>query len=394
MSLRALTGPAGRATAGFYAGMFMAIGAHVPFWPVWLKDWGLSDAEVGALLGSAIVARVGAGVGAPWLADVTGARRTALALLGALGVCAFALHAMVESRWALVVLTLLASVALSGALPIGDTLASAAARLHGFAYAQVRAVGSAAFLGASIACGWAVAAWGTDAALWWIVASLAIMAVFALRHPGGARPPGGLGAERPRLGEALRIASRAPFLLAAAASAAVQASHGPLYAYGSLHWRAQGLDEATIGALWAWGVVVEIALMVALGGWLIRRLGPWGCFMLSAGAAAARWAAMALEPSLGWLWVWQATHALSFAPAHLAMVAFAGAAAPERLAASAQGLIGPGVGGAAMAAATFAAAAVYPLHGAGMFWIGCALAASGCVAALGLRARWNGGPIA
>jgi PPP family 3-phenylpropionic acid transporter len=392
MSFAALAGPAGRATATFYAGIFLALGAHLPFWPVWLKDWGLSDAEVGAMLGAAVFARIAAGVGAPWLADLTGARRTALALLGALGAAVFLAHLLAETRGALLALTLLAAIAMSGSIPIGDALASAAARLHGFGYAQVRAVGSAAFLLANIACGWAIGLFGAQAALWWIVAAMALTAVAALRHPGGARPPGAL-VERPKLGEALRLARRGPFLLAALASAAAQASHGPLYAYGSLHWRAQGLDEATIGQLWALGVAVEVALMLWLGGWLTARLGAWGCFALSAAAALARWAAMALEPSAAWLWFWQATHALSFAPAHLAAVAFVTAAAPERLAASAQGLIGAGIGGAAMAGAMFAAAAVYPAHGAGIFWLGAGLAALALAAAFALRARWDGGAL-
>jgi PPP family 3-phenylpropionic acid transporter len=69
------------------------------------------------------------------------------------------------------------------------------------------------------------------------------------------------------------------------------------------------------------------------------------------------------------------------------------AAAPERLAASAQGLIGAGIGGAAMAGAMFAAAAVYPAHGAGIYWLGAALAALALAAAFALRARWDGGAL-
>lgn len=377
-------------TAGFYVGIFGAFGAHMPFWPMWLSDWGLADGEIGALMGAAVAARVAAGVLAPWFADVTGRRRSALALLGSLGIAVYLAHLTVGAVWALAALTLLASVALAGAMPIGDALGAAAAKLHGFSYARARAVGSAAFLASSIACGWAVAVWGVDAALWWIVASLALMTLFSLRHPGGARD----GMARPRMADALRLARRRPFMLAALASALVQASHGPLYAYGSLHWRAQGVDEATIGGLWAVGVAFEVALMAALGGWVIARLGVWGAFALAAATGCLRWAAMALEPSLGWLWLWQASHALTFTPTHLAMIAFVTAAAPARLSASAQGLIGAGIGGAAMAAATFGAAAIYPYSGAAIFWLGLALAALGLLAALALRRSWDGGALA
>jgi hypothetical protein len=72
------------------------------------------------------------------------------------------------------------------------------------------------------------------------------------------------------------------------------------------------------------------------------------------------------------------------------MVAFVAAAAPARLAASAQGLIGAGMGGATMALATFLSAWIYPLLGAGVFALGVALSAVGLVAAVMLRRTWDG----
>lgn len=378
------------ASAGVFAGLFLAIGAHMPFWPVWLSERGLSEAQVGLLLGAAVGVRVAAGVAAPWFADATGQRRLALVLLGVAGAALFALMAPAASPAVLVALTLASGAAMAGAIPISDALCAAAARRHGFDYARVRASGSAAFLLANLGCGWAVAQWGADAALWWIVASLLAMALTARLHPGGARD--GRDA-RPRLAEALALARRRPSLCAALASAMVQASHAPLYAYGSLMWKAQGVDSATIGALWAFGVALEVALMLTVGGRLVARLGPAGAFALAGCAALARWLAMAAEPSGAWLWFWQASHALSFAPAHLAMIAFVGAAAPERLTASAQGLIGPGIGGTAMAAATFGAAALYPAYGPGMFWLGAAMAALGLAAAFALSRSWDGGAI-
>ena len=34
----------------FYAAVFLVIGVHVPFWPVWLKSRGLGPAEIGLIL--------------------------------------------------------------------------------------------------------------------------------------------------------------------------------------------------------------------------------------------------------------------------------------------------------------------------------------------------------
>ena len=34
----------------FYAAVFLVIGVHVPFWPVWLKSRGLGPGEIGLIL--------------------------------------------------------------------------------------------------------------------------------------------------------------------------------------------------------------------------------------------------------------------------------------------------------------------------------------------------------
>ena len=34
-------------TSAYYGFLFLALGAHLPFWPLWLSDWGLSAAEIG-----------------------------------------------------------------------------------------------------------------------------------------------------------------------------------------------------------------------------------------------------------------------------------------------------------------------------------------------------------
>jgi hypothetical protein len=48
---------------------------------------------------------------------------------------------------------------------------------------------------------------------------------------------------------------------------AVQAAHAFQYGFSAILWKAQGISEAVTGQLWAFGVVVEIALM-----WLVE---PW-----------------------------------------------------------------------------------------------------------------------
>lgn len=376
-------------SAGFYGFLFLALGAHLPFWPLWLRNWGLTEAEVGTFTGTAIAARIVLGVALPWVADALNAPRRVLASMAALGAALFAAHAIIETRPLLLVATLATAAVTAGTLPIADALTLRAASRGGFAYATARSVGSAAFLAANLLCGLAVARWGIDAALWWIVLAFLPLIWLGWRHPGGAGAP----VARPRAREAVRLLRSPAFVAAMIAGAALQGAHAPLYAYGSIHWSSAGISNSTIGALWAFGVAVEVAVLALFGKRLIDWLGPAGAFALSAAASLLRWGAMTFDPGLAWLWPLQALHGLTFTAAHLGAMAFVYVAAPPHLAATAQGLAGALAGGAFMAAGSFLAAAVYPDVGAGAFWIGVVFSLIGLGAALILPRVWKGGVV-
>ncbi len=385
-----LRSAAGIRTAAYYAALFGALGVHLPFWPLWLENWGLSPAEVGAYTAAAIAVRVVAGLVLPVLADRLDARRATLAVTAGFGALAFLAHLSIDDAGVLFFATMASAAVFSGLVPIGDALGMAASRSFGFEYAQARSVGSAAFLVANLGLGAVIASQGPGAALWAIVAFLAATAWLGLTHPGGGKAR---AAARPTLSDARRLVSSRPFVAFVLAIGLSQASHGVLYAYGSIHWRALGLGEARIGALWAFGVGVEVALMAIWGGALVRRLGATGAIALSAGIGALRWAAMTADPTGALLWALQASHAASFAAGHLGAVAFISAAAPERLAGSAQGFFGAVAGGLLMALGAALAAALYPSQGGGVYWIACAMSLGGLLASRWLARVWRGGGI-
>ena len=211
-------------TSAFYAFTFCALGAHLPFWPLWLSDWGLTEAEIGLYTGASIAARVVAGAIIPWAADRAGAPRRALALLGAAGLVIFLAHIWIETRPFLLMATLAAASVMAGGTPIADALSLRAAAHGGFAFATARAMGSAAFLFANVFCGLAVARWGSDAALWWIVVSTVPLIWLGLRHPGGAGAP----LPTPRMSEAAELLRSRAFLLTMIAGATLQGSRSSL----------------------------------------------------------------------------------------------------------------------------------------------------------------------
>lgn len=377
-------------TSAYYAALFGALGVHLPFWPLWLADWGLSEGEIGAYSSAGVVMRLILGLGLPMLADRYEARRLTLALTAGAGALLFVAHLGAGTHAALLGLTMLTAGLFSALMPLGDALGAAAAREFRFEYAHARAVGSAAFLGMNIAMGAAIGWIGTDVALWAIVACLVLAAGFGFTHPGGGRVKTGI---RPGMDEIRRIVTHRAFVPFILATGLAQGSHGVIYVYGSVRWRTLGVPEETIGLLWAAGVAAEVVVMAVLGPWLMRRLGASGAIGLAGAAGMLRWSAMTLDPTGPWLWVLQSMHALTFAAAHLGAIAFISAAAPARLAGAAQAVMQVMAGGLLMAGSMALASVVYPLFGAGAWWISAAMSAGALALALTGARRWDGKPL-
>ena len=68
----------------FYGAIFLLIGFHLPFFPVWL-DWrGLTPGEIGIILSSPLAVRIFVTPALSFAADRTGNRRLVLILLAIL----------------------------------------------------------------------------------------------------------------------------------------------------------------------------------------------------------------------------------------------------------------------------------------------------------------------
>ncbi|WP_161863561.1 MFS transporter [Algicella marina] len=374
-------------TAAFYTTMFAALGAYLPFWPVWLEDWGLSTAEVGLFLSLSMLTRTAAGFALPMIADRLDRRRATMAALCICAAMLFVAHLWADTRTALLILTLASGAIFSGLMPLGEALGAGASRRFGFAYARVRSAGSISFLAASMALGVLIAAFGANAALWTIVIFLIASAALGLVHPGGGTLK---GQSPPALSDIFRLMTDRTFLLFTAAAALAQSSHAVYYAYGSVHWRALGMSEPRIGALWSFSVVVEIVLMLGPGAWLMARLGPVGALAGGAVAGIVRWSLMVFDPTGAMVWVLQSLHAFSFALGHLGAMAFIAAAVPERFGGTAQGAYTGLAGGLLTAAAMGASAALYPIFGGGTYLLAAAMSATGLLLFIGLARRWQG----
>ena len=359
----------------FYAAVFLFVGVSLPFWPVWLSAKGLSATEIGLLITAGSWIRIAAPQMAAHVADRRGRRREVLILLAAASFAVHLLFLMSEGFAALLAVSILAAIAFTPIIPMGENMTLLASREGRFDYGRVRLWGSIAFIVGAIAGGRLVGGIGSDAILWLVLGTLALTVVATVAMPETGSPP---ARHRVPVAALLSDRSMAVFLVTASL---IQASHAAAYGFATLAWRESGIGDDVIGLLWAEGVLAEIVLF-ALGGGLAARLGPARLLAIAAVAGVVRWVGFAIEPGLGLLVFLQALHALTFGAAHLGAMLYIVRSVPPEHSASAQALYSGSAMGLVMGGATILAGALYDDAGAGAFYAMAAMSAVGLIGAL------------
>lgn len=319
-----------------YAVVFVEIGIAMPFMPVWLNALGLDARVIGALLALPIAVRIVAT--APLLSLIdkgVSARRLIVAGSLALAATYALMPAGAALGWPiLAVLIGLNAVAGAPLVPSIDYLTLAAVRgSRRLDYARIRMAGSIGFLAANIVGGALLDAFGERPAIPWLLTGLAVIAAstaLASRvvTPVAARPRAEAG--RPRLPGIL--------WLAVAAAAAIQSSHGAIYAFASIHWSTHGISAPWIGTLWAVGVASEIVLFATIGRLPAAWRTPFRLIGMGAVAALVRAIGMALfADHLGAVLVLQLLHGFTFGATQLGAMAAVSQFAPDGARGRAQG---------------------------------------------------------
>ena len=370
-----------------YVLLFGASGVSLPFAGLWFRSQGLSGAAIGVLLAAPMLGRIVTGPLLAVWADGFASRRTPIAILGLAMAAGYAAAGLLEAFPLRAAGWFLGATAAAALIPLSDVLTLRLAARHGFTFALPRGCGSAAFVAANVGVGALLLSVPVDLVVVWITAFgvlIALAGAFALPHE-----PVGEGAPlrgRDRFRGLGRLMADPVFMTAIFAVGAVQAAHAFQYGFSAIVWKAQGISEAVTGQLWAFGVVVEIALMWVFEPWRRRiGLGPWSLLVVGSAAAVVRWTAMAFAPPLWLLWPLQALHALTFAATFLAGVQIVERLAPRDGQTAAQTLSSVLSAGVLIGLATAASGPLYDRFGAGGYLAMALMALAGLLAALPLR---------
>jgi PPP family 3-phenylpropionic acid transporter len=384
--------PAAR-LASFNAAVFLVIGVQLPFWPVWLAGHGLDPQHIAAIFAAAIWAKILATPLIGALADRVGHRRAVMTALAGIACLAYAALWPAGGFWLLLALNLLAGVAQSALLPLGDAVTLSAVRERGLDYGRIRVWGSLTFVVASVGGGAVLAALpapsdGPDnrvLALVLVASSVLFGVCLTIPSTGAARrdePRARAGAAR--WSAIRRFLSEPRFWLLLVSASALQASHQLYYGFGTLYWRGLGFSDTAIGLLWAEGVVAEIVLF-----WysrpVVARLGPLGLLALGGVGGIVRWSLMGLVPGLAAAALLQMLHALTFGASHLGAMYLLARSVPPAAAASAQSLYAALSAGLGSGLVMLAAGALYANYGGRAYLFMALLSAGGLAGVWRLR---------
>jgi len=357
---------------------------------MFLSARGLSPEAIGFAAAVPTLAKLLAQPVAGVLWDRLDRPRLVLAVLGLGAAAGFALAGLAPVALAILFAVAFAAIFFTPIFALMDAFAVRLGRLRAVDYGRARLWGSAAFIAGNLVAGFALGALPDAAVIWMIVAPFLLFMLSAWMLPvlPPARVPHGAPAAAADF-VSLRLA------LGVAAVALVQASHGLLYALGSVHWAASGFSPGVIGMLWSLGVIGEIALFT-YGGRAVAALSPLPLIAIGGIAALVRFAAMAFDPPAAWLFALQLLHGLTFGATHLGLVALIAATVPDRALGRAQGFASTAIS-VAVGLATIASGPLYARYGAGAYLpsagfglIGAALALLALTGRQSRRAPGNG----
>jgi PPP family 3-phenylpropionic acid transporter len=304
-----------RRLAGIYFAYFAFIGAFAPYFGLYLQSLGQAAWQIGLLLSLMQLMRIAAPYFWATLADRHGWRARLLQTTLAAGLAAYA--GVFATRDFTGLFAVLAAFAFfsSATMPLVEAITLAGLRGRIERYGGIRLWGSVGFVVAVLGVGWLLDRVAIANLLWLLALALAATLAFACSL--GERAAVAPAAREPVWGLALRPEVAA--LLAA--NVLMNVAHGPLYAFYSIYLAEAGYSRSAIGALWALGVVAEIAVFLGAPLWM-RRFAAHDVLAACFALAVVRFALIGWGvASMPLLVVAQLAHAATFGACHLASVA-------------------------------------------------------------------------
>jgi PPP family 3-phenylpropionic acid transporter len=369
---------------GLYIAAFAAVGAVVPFIPVYFQSLGLPLDAIGLV--AAVAALCGLIAAPAWgvIADQAIGARGALISAGLLSAAAAFAVAAAPIAIIAVLAWIVYQVSFAGVSPVLDAFALDQVGADRHRYARFRVWGSASFVVSVVSVGYLIQQTRLDQMFVALLACLAACVLLALLVPANTA-----GHARRSLSGLRTVLRTRPLMVFIGAVLVVWSASSMVNGFYSIYLTALGTPAALIGSAWALGAVVEVPVMLAFPV-LAARIGVSRLLVFGAACLLLRALVVVFATDPLVIVGTMALHGLGYALLLVGGVTYVASRAPSGSAATAQGVlagvvfglssaIGPGIAGLIADASsihamfTFAAAA----SALGVVAIGIAVAFAG-----------------
>ena len=299
----------------FYFFYYFFVGSFVPYWGIYLQSENFSPSSIGILLSLFQISRIVAPNFWGWLADHTGHRVKWIKLTSFLGLIGFiGIFWAKGFFWIFLVMSAL-SLFTSSTLPLAESLTLAHLATTDGHYSRIRLWGSIGFIVASLFLGYLIDLQGINILLWVLLITQAIIFFLSNTIPEAKE----IHHKKNDL-SIWKIIKRPSVVALLIGCTLMVSAHGVLYNFYSIYLKEHGYSSATIGWLWAVGVICEIFIFVLMPK-ILRRYSLKTILLISLFLGVIRFILIGASPDQFYLLlIAQMFHAATFGSFHAASI--------------------------------------------------------------------------
>jgi len=299
----------------FYFFYYFFVGSFVPYWGIYLQSENFSPSSIGILLSLFQISRIVAPNFWGWLADHTGHRVKWIKLTSFLGLIGFIGVFWAKGFfWIFLVMSAL-SLFTSSTLPLAESLTLAHLATSDGHYSRIRLWGSIGFIVASLLLGYLIDLQGINILLWVLLIAQAIIFFLSNTIPETKE------IHHKKNDLSIWKIIKTPSVVALLIGCTLMVSaHGVLYNFYSIYLKEHGYSSATIGWLWAVGVICEIFIFMLMPK-ILRRYSLKTILLMSLFLGVIRFILIGASPDHFYLLlIAQMFHAVTFGSFHAASI--------------------------------------------------------------------------
>ena len=298
--------------SGFYFLYFAALGGFIPYWSLYLKDFGFNPIEIGELSALLVGTKIIGPILWGWIADHTGKSIGIIRLAAFFSTVIFAGFLWAHDYVGFALITIGFSFFWNAMLPQFEAVTLTHLRNAAHRYSRIRLWGSIGFIIAVLSI-------GTILEHYPVTLLPLIIATLLLLNAGitFVTPEAKSISLDVAVHGILKIIKMPEVLAFMAVNILLQMAHAPYYVFYSIYLKHAQYSSMVTGLLWALGVLAEIVLFIYMRN-LLKHCSLRAILLLSLALATARWLMIGWGSEYLWvLIVAQLFHAATFGGTHV-----------------------------------------------------------------------------